>query len=421
MKIKTKSLSYEEVLKIKPKQFVKTTRPNLFFRTLLRVISVFDLISAKFTFKRIGMEKLDKKEPCLILMNHSSFIDMEIAQRVMYPRPMNIICTTDGFVGKNWLMGQIGCIPTIKFTNDLRMIRETVNAVKKLKSSILLYPEAGYSFDGTATTLPDSVAKFIKMLKIPVVMITTYGAYLRQPLFNNLNKRQFPVEATVEYILSKEEVESKSEQEINDIVKELFSFDNYKWQQENNIIIDEDNRAEGLNRILYKCPNCLNEGDLKGEGTTLTCPKCGKVYELTENGFMKAKVGETEIDHIPNWYKWERECVKEEILQGTYHQEFDVDLYMMIDSYHIYKLGDGHLVHNIDGFKLTAFDGKLDYSLDSKATYTCNSDFNWYEMGDIVSINDTKKQFYCFPKTSKDVVAKMRLATEEIYKIKNNK
>ena len=56
MKIKTKSLSYEEVLKIKPKQFVKTTRPNLFFRTLLRVISVFDLISAKFTFKRIGME-----------------------------------------------------------------------------------------------------------------------------------------------------------------------------------------------------------------------------------------------------------------------------------------------------------------------------------------------------------------------------
>lgn len=191
MKIKTKSLSYEEVLKIKPKQFVKTTRPNLFFRTLLRVISVFDLISAKFTFKRIGMEKLNKKEPCLILMNHSSFIDMEIAQRVMYPRPMNIVCTTDGFVGKNWLMGQIGCIPTIKFTNDLRMIRETVNAVKKLKSSILLYPEAGYSFDGTATTLPDSVGKFIKMLKIPVVMITTYGAYLRQPLFNNLNKRQF--------------------------------------------------------------------------------------------------------------------------------------------------------------------------------------------------------------------------------------
>ena len=94
---------------------------------------------------------------------------------------------------------------------------------------------------------------------------------------------------------------------------------------------------------------------------------------------------------------------------------------MMIDSYHIYKLGDGHLVHNLDGFKLTAFDGKLDYTLDSKATYTCNSDFNWYEMGDIVSINDTKKQFYCFPKTNKDVVAKIRLATEEIYKIKNNK
>ena len=419
MKIKTKSLSYEEVLKIKPKQFVKTTRPNLFFRTLLRVISVFDLISAKFTFKRIGMEKLNKKEPCLILMNHSSFIDMEIAQRVMYPRPMNIVCTTDGFVGKNWLMGQIGCIPTIKFTNDLRMIRETVNAVKKLKSSILLYPEAGYSFDGTATTLPDSVGKFIKMLKIPVVMITTYGAYLRQPLFNNLNKRQFPVEAPVEYVLSKEDVEAKSEQEINEIVKKLFSFDNYRWQQENNIIIDEPNRADSLNRVLYKCPNCLNEGDLIGKGTTLTCPKCGKVYELTENGFMKAINGDTEIDHIPNWYKWERECVKQEILDGTYKLDVDVDVFAMVDTECIYSVGEARLTHDREGFRLVGCDGQLDYTQKPLSSYSLYADYYWYKLGDMICIGDRRVLYYCFPKNSGDVVAKTRLATEEMYKLAN--
>ena len=421
MKIKTRKLSYDEVLKIQAKPAVKTKRPNIFFRTLLRVVSVFDLLAVNFKFKRIGMEKLGKNEPCLILMNHSSFIDMEIAQRVMYPRPMNIICTADGFVGKNWLMQQIGCVPTIKFTNDLRMVREMVNVTKNLKSSILLYPEASYSFDGSATPLPDSIGKFVKMLKVPVVVITTYGAFSRQPLYNNLNKRKVTVSATVEYLLSKEEVLAKSDLEINEIVKSKFSFDNFRWQQENNILIKEDNRADYLNRVLYKCPCCKNEGDLVGKGTKLTCPKCGKVYELTELGFMKAVNGETEIDHIPNWYKWEREEVKKEIEEGKYHQEFDVEICMMIDSYNVFRLGDGHLVHNEDGFELTAFDGKLNYKVSSNSTYSVYSDYNWYEIGDMISIGDTKVQYYCFPKTNKDVVAKIRLAAEELYKIKNKK
>jgi len=136
---------------------------------------------------------------------------------------------------------------------------------------------------------------------------------------------------------------------------------------------------------------------------------------------MKAVEGETEINHIPDWYKWERECVKNEILEGKYHQEFDVNICMMIDTYNIFELGEGHLVHNEDGFELTAFDGKLNYKLPSNVTYTINADYNWYEIGDIVSIGDTTKQFYCFPKTNKDVVTKIRLAAEELYKIKNNK
>ena len=57
----------------------------------------------------------------------------------------------------------------------------------------------------------------------------------------------------------------------------------------------------------------------------------------------------------------------------------------------------------------------------SNSTYSVYSDYNWYEIGDMISIGDTKVQYYCFPKTKKDVVAKIRLAAEELYKIKNNK
>ena len=81
-------------------------------------------------------------------------------------------------------MRQIGCIPTRKFVIDLGLIKDITRCIKKNKSSVLMYPEAGYSFDGTSTTLPDSLGKFVKMLGAPLVMLETHGAFHRQPLYN---------------------------------------------------------------------------------------------------------------------------------------------------------------------------------------------------------------------------------------------
>ncbi|MBQ2387653.1 MAG: 1-acyl-sn-glycerol-3-phosphate acyltransferase, partial [Clostridia bacterium] len=168
MKIKTATKSYDEVMAIKPKKRIKPKRPNILFRTVLKVGSLPDLIAVRFKLKKIGMDRLDKKEPCLILMNHSSFIDLKIASSVLYPRAYNIVCTSDGFVGKRWLMRNLGCIPTQKFVSDVALVRDMIYATKTLKSSILMFPEASYSFDGTATPLPDTIGKCIKLLGVPV-------------------------------------------------------------------------------------------------------------------------------------------------------------------------------------------------------------------------------------------------------------
>ena len=419
MKIKVTKLSFEEVLAKEPKPYAKPKKPNIFFRTLLKLVSLPDLWATKYKCSK-ELKKYMGKEPCLILMNHSSFIDLEMIVSSVYPKPMNIICTTDGFIGRNWLLRQLGCIPTKKFTADTQLVRKMISTVKNLESSILLYPEAGYSIDGTSTTLPTNLGRLVKMLKVPVITVISEGAYHRQPLYNDLIKRKVKVSTKVTKLLNKDEIENKPESEIQKMIEEVFSFDNWKWQQENNVVINHPKRAQGLNRFLYKCPHCMAEGNMIGENHTLTCPNCGKVYELTENGYMKATIGETKIDHIPNWYKWERECVRKEILDGSYLMESDVEIYMMIDTYNVYSLGDGHLTHNEEGFKLTAFDGKLECFSPSKLTYSINADFFWYQIADVITINDSKNSYFCFPKEKKDIVAKMRLATEELYKIKNS-
>lgn len=417
MKIKIIDKSYNDVVSIPKKKNKKPLRPNLFFRTLMRLVSIPDLKKTKFSLERVGMEKLGKREPALYLMNHSSFIDLEIVATALYPKPFNIVTTTDGFIGKNALMRWIGCIPTKKFTSDVPLIRDMVYALDKLKSSVVLFPEAGYSFDGTATTLPDSLGKCLKLLKVPVVMIRTFGAFHRDPLYNNLQPRNVKVSAKMEYLLSAEDVEKMTCEELNEKIREKFSFDNFAWQKENKIKVNEVFRADYLNRVLYKCPVCLAEGEMLGKGVEIKCQKCGKTHVLDEYGYLKATEGEPSFDHIPAWYRWERECVRREIEDGTYKLDIPVDICMTVDTRHVYHVGEGRLVHTKDGFHLTGADGELNYEQKPLASYSLNSDFNWYEIGDMISIGNHEALYYCFPKIKGDVVAKTRLAAEEIYKI----
>ncbi len=416
MKIKVTKKNYQDVLDIKVKKHKYPKRPDMLFRTLLKLVSLPDLYATHFKMEKVGMEKIGKKEPCLFLMNHSSFIDLEIVASSLYPRSFNIVATNDSFIGKNWLMRTIGCIPTAKFTSDVALVRDMMYAVKKLNSSVVLYPEASYSFDGRATPLPETVAKCIKMLGVPVVMIRTYGAFARDPLYNNLQRRKVRVSARQELVITKEETQSLTTKEINDRLAGLFSFDSFRWQGENGIKIKEPFRADYLNRVLYKCPSCQSEGKTLGKGEKLVCQKCGKQYYLTELGTLEALEGKTEFVQVADWYDWERKSVREDIERDRYKVEIPVEICMSVDTYHLYKVGSGILTHSREGFTLEGCNGLLKYSQKPSASYSLYSDFNWYEIGDVVCIGNSKVLYYCFPQGQGDIVAKMRLATEEIYK-----
>ena len=418
MKIKTVEMRYEDVLTLPAAVHEKPIRQSIFFRTLLKVLSCIDLMRVGFTCSKIGMEKLSADEPCLVLMNHSSFIDLEIASSVLFPRSFHIVCTQDGFVGKKWLMRNLGCIPTKKFITDVALVRDMVYTVKELKSSILMYPEASYSFDGTQTPLPESLAKCMKLLKVPVVMIRTEGAFLRDPLYNCLQKRKVGVHARMEYLLSPDEIEQKSVKEIDAVLRGAFCYDHFREQQEKRIEVKETFRADGLHRVLYRCPHCEEEGSMCGEGTKITCKKCGHTYELTEYGYLQETSGDTRFSHIPDWYRWERECVHRELVQDTYGLDIEVSIYMIVDTKCVYRVGDGRLRHSGEGFHLTGCDGQLDYRQPPQASYSLYSDFYWYEIGDMISIGNEKAQYYCFPKNNENIVAKARLAAEELYKLR---
>ena len=67
---------------------------------------------------------------------------------------------------------------------------------------------------------------------MPIVLLRTCGAFARDPLYNGLQNRRVNVSAELRYLLSPEEAAEKSADEINALLADEFSFDNFRWQQE---------------------------------------------------------------------------------------------------------------------------------------------------------------------------------------------
>ena len=158
--------------------------------------------------------------PWMILMNHCSFTDLAIAFEVLKDRPFSIVCTKDALVGKKWLIKGLGCIPTCKFVSDVSLISDMDHAMSINKASVLMYPEAGYSLDGTGTRIPEGLGVLFKKLKRPVVMIMSYGAFARDPLYNNLQKRDVKVSCRMKCLFSAEELADAKVKQINEALKE---------------------------------------------------------------------------------------------------------------------------------------------------------------------------------------------------------
>ena len=110
--------------------------------------------------------------------------------------------------------------------------------------------------------------------------------------------------------------------------------------------------------------------------------------------------------------------MRKELEAGTYRLDTDVEIAIMVNFNAIYKVREGHLTHTVDGFHLTGCDGKLDYTQGPLACYGLYADYYWYEIADMICIGNQDALYYCFPKGGGDVVAKTRMAAEELYKMK---
>lgn len=392
-------------------------RTKWYLRPLTYILSAPDVFKHRTKITKTRTEGL--KPPYLMLCNHNSFLDFKVLTKAIFPSRANYVVAIDGFIGREKLLRNVGCICKRKFTNDIVLVKQLKQVLKNGDIAVV-YPEARYSLCGTTAVLPESLGKLCKVMKVPVVTFICHGNHVTSPFWNLHDRGIKPTEAEMTLLFTPKELAGMSVEEINKKLVEAFQYDDYRWQKERGLRTKYKKRAEGLQKVLYQCPACKTEFRMETEGTKLRCKACGKTWVLSELNELTAEDGQTEFSHIPDWYEWERGNVRAEVEAGTYTSgELDVHVDSLPNAKGYVRLGNGKMVHDEKGFRVWGTDDQgMAFSMEIPAAtqYSVHIEYEYLgKYGDCVDLNTLQDTWYVYPHGNDFAVTKMALATEELY------
>ncbi len=396
---------------------IPPVRTRWYLHPLTILLSLPDVWKHRVRLTRNGVEGL--KPPYVLLCNHNAFMDFKVATRAIWPSRANYVVAIDGFIGREWLLRNVGCICKRKFTNDVTMVRHLQQTIRN-GDVAMIYPEARYSLCGTTAVLPESLGKLCRLLRVPVVTLICHGHHINSPFWNLHDRNVAPTEAEMKLLFTPEDLKTLPVSELNRRIVEAFQYDEYAWQKERGIRVTYKKRAEGLHKVLYQCPSCGKEFRMRSKGEYLYCEACGKRWHLSELGELEAETGDTEFSHIPDWYEWERANVRREVEEGTYSSgELKVTVDTLPNAKKFIRLGEGTLVHDMNGFTVRGVDTDGDpFAMDKSvpSLYSCHIEYDYLgKHGDCVDLNTLTDTWYIYPEGEDFSVTKMALATEELY------
>lgn len=358
----------------------KTKRPNKFiyyFFGYIVIIISYLLRKVKITYKcadgTILQGKyakkalLEKKPPYIIVGNHHSLYDYVYMIRAFYPRRINfIIARKLSLASKyNFFLHFAHVIPKSLFQPDIQTIRESFDILQGRKGILALYPEGQIVINGISKDMPENSGKLIKKMKLPVLAVRTLGGYHIDSTWRKHFKRGI-IDVEISVALTSEQMQNMTAEEIDDVIAKTIFVDNFAEQEKSGNLYKGFSRAEGLENILYKCPECQSEFTLKTKKHDIFCTKCNLKAEYTESAHLDwISSTKNHFKHIGEWYNKQREIERNRhIEQEKLDLSIPVQIRILSESkttltscnleikktFGIEKAGEGDLLLNNDGY-----------------------------------------------------------------------
>ena len=272
--------------------------------------------------------------------------------------------------------------------------------------------------------LNPATAQLIKHSKANIVVATSKGAYLATNRYSSDRKKGY---IGIEYSLlfTPEMLEKLSEEEIHKMIMEKISYNDFAFNKEaRNKYIGKLPNAHGIDKILYKCPDCKEEFTLSVDGDTVECKKCGfkvRINEYYDIEKINCKGCPSDIDE---WYKWQRRCACAEIPDDNFRMELCGKLCTLkLDKLRKPPenrniLSEGNAILTNKGLR---FEGKLqgesaDFEFQAKSIYSLT-----FSTKGFLEFYYNNEYYMLIPDDKEQCLIKWTLASEEIHNLYDEK
>ena len=399
----------------------KIKKPNPFLMTV--GMWVLGLLNRKYKveFSYDYDPKTIQNQPTILLSSHASRLEFIYAIYGFRRKDINVVCGYQNIMKKGMyrLFLWLGVISKYLYQPDFVSIRKMVSVLKR-GGALGLFPEGIQSTSGSTHPINPATAGFIRKSRANVVVCSSKGAYLATNRYSSDRKKGY-IGMSYSLLFTPEMLDNLDDEQIYKMMMEKIGYNDFAFNRTaRHKYIGKKPNAYGIDKILYKCPDCKEEYTLRVDNDTIVCDKCGFSARVNEYYDLVGIKGEGCPLDIDRWYKWQRRCVAEEIAEDTFEMSLRGTL-CTIRTDKLKKAPKNRRTISVGTARLTraglSFSGTLDgeevnIDFDAKTVYSLT--FSTKGFLEFYYNND---YFMIIPDEQDNCLIKWTLAAEEIHNL----
>lgn len=403
----------------------KIEKPNPFLMFItMRVLGILNRFY-KVKFNYDYDPKAIKQGPTILLASHASRLEFIYMIYGFKHNDINIVCGYQNIIKKGLynLFIKLGVISKYLYQPDIVCMKNILKVLKR-NGTVVIFPEGIQSTSGSTQPINPATVQFIKKSKANIVVSTSKGAYLATNRYSKDRKKGY-IGVNYSLVLTPDMLQELSDEQIYNMLLEKIRYNDFEYNRiARNKYIGRKSNAFGIDKILYKCPDCKNEYTLYTEHDTIICKHCGLKVRVNEYyDLVGIKYNKIPRD-IDEWYKWQRRCVTKEITDDNFELSLNGSICTLkLDklrkeskSREVLSIGKVTLTNKGLSFRGTLNGQNVDFYFEAKSIYSLTLSTKGY-----LEFYCNNDYFMIIPDDSNQCLIKWTLASEEIHNLYDEK
>ena len=284
-------------------------RHKIVWAVLRPLVIIFLWIKFGYTYKLI--RKLP--ENYIVLANHATdfdpvFVGAAFRKQMYFVASEHIARWPNAYKFLKWgfepIMRYKGSVAASTVMEVLRKARHGEN--------VMMFAEGVRTWDGVTSSILPATGKMVKGANCGLITFKLTGGYFVSPMWATSGTRRGPIHGEIVNIYTKEQLAQMSNDEVNAIINRDLYEDAYERQAELQYSYKGKGLAEGMENLLFVCPECGAHDSFTSSGSNVTCGKCGHSFSYTEKGMLEGSSFKT----VKEFAIWQREEVRKSAEKG---------------------------------------------------------------------------------------------------------